>query len=79
MLMLAEKPRHGYRLVDALLSLGYGPVSRSRVYRTLAELEHDRLLRSWTTDSTAGSPRQMYEVTREGHETLESWMGVILT
>lgn len=78
LLMLAEEPRHGYRLVDALLSLGYGPVSRPRIYRALAELEHDQLLRSWTTDSTAGSPRHVYELTPEGHGTLECWMGIIL-
>lgn len=78
LLMLAEEPRHGYRLVDALLSLGYGPVSRPRIYRALGELEHDGLLRSWTADSTAGSPRHVYEVTPEGHHTLERWMGIIL-
>lgn len=78
LLMLAEEPRHGYRLVDALLSLGYGPVSRPAIYRALGELQHDELLRSWTTDSTAGSPRQVYELTEKGSRTLERWMGIIL-
>ncbi|MGH9128214.1 MAG: PadR family transcriptional regulator [Acidimicrobiales bacterium] len=78
LLMLAEEPRHGYRLVDALLSLGYGPVSRPSIYRALGELQHDGLMHSWTTDSTAGSPRQVYELTDKGTSTLESWMGVIL-
>jgi hypothetical protein len=28
LLLLAEKPRHGYRLVDPVLGLGFGPVDR---------------------------------------------------
>lgn len=78
LLMLAEEPRHGYRLVDALLDLGYGPVARPAIYRSLSELHYDGLLRSWTTDSKAGSPRQVYELTDSGVRTLECWMGVVM-
>ena len=28
LLLLAEQPRHGYRLMDALLGLGFGPMDR---------------------------------------------------
>lgn len=77
LLLLAEEPRHGYRLVDALLRLGFGPFDRPSVYRALAELECDGLLRSWSASSTAGSTRHVYAVTDEGFAVLATWMGVV--
>lgn len=77
LLLLAEEPRHGYRLVDSLLRLGFGPVDRPSVYRALGELEGDGLLHSWAASSSAGSARQVYDVTESGHQMLASWMGVL--
>jgi len=77
LLLLAEEPRHGYRLVDALLRLGFGPFDRPSVYRTLADLEGDGLLRSWSASPTAGSTRHVYAVTEEGFATLARWMAVV--
>jgi DNA-binding PadR family transcriptional regulator len=77
LLLLAEEPRHGYRLVDSLLRLGFGPVDRPSIYRALAELESDGLLHSWEASSTAGSPRQIYGVTTEGLRQLSVWMDVV--
>jgi poly-beta-hydroxybutyrate-responsive repressor len=77
LLLLAEEPRHGYRLVDALLRLGFGPFDRPSVYRALADLEADGLLRSWSASSTAGSTRQVYAVTDDGFDALATWMSVV--
>lgn len=77
LLLLGEEPRHGYRLVDALLRLGFGPFDRPSVYRALAELERDGLLRSWSASPTAGSTRHVYAVTPEGFTTLAGWMAVV--
>lgn len=77
MLLLSEQPRHGYRLVDALLSLGFGPVDRSSVYRSLGELERDGLLDSWSAEPTAGTTRHVYAPTRAGEEQLRRWMDVV--
>lgn len=77
LLLLAEEPRHGYRLVDSLLRLGFGPVDRPSIYRALGELECDGLLHSWETSSTAGSSRQVYGVTDRGREMLRSWIDVV--
>lgn len=77
LLLLAEQPRHGYRLVDSLLRLGFGPVDRPSIYRTLADLESDGLLHSWEASPTAGSTRQVYGVTPAGHRMLGVWMDVI--
>lgn len=77
LLLLAEEPRHGYRLVDALLRLGFGPFDRPSVYRALADLEADGLLRSWSASPTAGSMRHVYAVTDEGFAALAGWMTVV--
>lgn len=77
LLLLAEEPRHGYRLVDAVLRLGFGPFDRPSIYRALGELEADGLLRSWAAAPTAGSTRQVYAVTDEGFDALAVWMGVV--
>lgn len=77
LLLLAEEPRHGYRLVDALLRLGFGPFDRPSVYRALAELEGDGLLHSWSASPTAGSTRHVYAVTESGFEVLAAWMDVV--
>lgn len=77
LLLLAEEPRHGYRLVDSLLRLGFGPVDRPSIYRALGELEGDGLLHSWETEPTAGSTRHVYGLTEQGHLTLSAWMDVV--
>jgi DNA-binding PadR family transcriptional regulator len=77
LLLLAEEPRHGYRLVDSLLRLGFGPVDRPSVYRALADLEADGLLHSWETSSPAGATRQVYGVTQAGLHRLSRWMDVV--
>ncbi len=77
LLLLGEEPRHGYRLVDALLRLDFGPFDRPSVYRALADLESDGLLRSWSAAPTAGSVRQVYAVTEAGFAALARWMAVV--
>lgn len=77
LLLLAEEPRHGYRLVDALLRLGFGPVDRPSVYRALGNLEADGLLRSWEAAPLAGSTRCVYGLTQDGHAALDAWMAIV--
>lgn len=74
LLILAEEPRHGYRLVDSLLRLGFGPFDRPSVYRALADLQSDGLLMSWTATPIAGSRRCVYAVTEDGFTALAEWM-----
>lgn len=73
LLLLSEEPRHGYRLVDAMLRLGFGPVDRASVYRALGDLEADGLLYSWSASPTAGSTRHVYALTDEGVLALDQW------
>lgn len=76
-MLLAEEPRHGYLLCDALPSLGLGRMDRPSVYRALAELEGEGLVRSWAAAPTAGSTRHVHAVTPQGEQALEAWMSIV--
>ncbi|MGI8493191.1 MAG: helix-turn-helix transcriptional regulator [Acidimicrobiales bacterium] len=77
LLLLAEQPRHGYRLVDGFNRLGVGTVDRPSVYRALADLEGDGLVRTWDEAPAAGSTRHVYAVTSQGERALEAWMSIV--
>ena len=77
LLLLGEEARHGYRLQDAMLALGFGPVDRASVYRALSEMEADQFLQSWRAPATAGSPRHVYGLTEAGMVALRGWMAVV--
>ena len=77
LLLLSEKPRHGYRLIDPLIGLGFGPVDRPTVYRALADLERDGLLESWNAEPKAGATRHVYALTEAGRRALQHWMEVL--
>ena len=77
LLLIGEEARHGYRLVDALLRFGFGPVDRPSIYRVLSDLAHDDLVVSWEAESIAGSSRHMYALTEAGRAQLVEWMTII--
>ena len=79
LLLLSEKPRHGYRLLDPIAGLGLGAVDRPSVYRALADLERDGLVEKWDAEPKAGATRHVYAVTEAGRRALEHWMGVLAT
>lgn len=70
LLLLRERPAHGYELLERLRPLGYGREDPGRLYRALRALESDGLVRSDWERSTAGPDRRTYELTRHGIETL---------
>jgi PadR family transcriptional regulator PadR len=70
LLLLAEKPRHGYALTNAVGELGLGEMDRPRIYRALAELEVNGLVKVWDETSQAGHTRRVYSVTDRGHQSL---------
>ena len=73
LLLLAEEPRHGYELAASLRTLEFEGVTPSTVYRELARLEADDLVRSfWEASQTRGPARHMYALTPAGREDLEA-------
>jgi PadR family transcriptional regulator, regulatory protein PadR len=72
LLLLAEKPRHGYALTNAVGELGLGEMDRPRIYRALAELELNGQVKVWDETSQTGHTRRVYSVTDCGHTSLSS-------
>src|SRR5215216_6145510 len=71
LLLLGEQPRHGYDLAEALRAWQFEGVTPSLVYRELARLEGDGLVRSfWQASQTRGPARHMYELTASGRDDL---------
>jgi PadR family transcriptional regulator, regulatory protein PadR len=77
LLLLSEEAGYGYNLARRLEELRFGHVDRPSVYRALAQLEGDGLVRSSPGRSKAGQERRVYEVTELGERALRAWMGVI--
>ena len=71
LLLLAEQPRHGYELAASLKTWEFEGVTASLVYRELARLEEQGLVRSfWAASQARGPARHMYELTPAGLEDL---------
>jgi DNA-binding PadR family transcriptional regulator len=77
LLLLTEQPGYGYSLEKDLREFHFGHIDRPTVYRTLAQLEADGLVESWSEAPTAGQMRRMYGVTPLGERVLRVWMSVI--
>lgn len=77
LLLLSEEPRHGYGLAKGVHALQIGRVDRPSVYRALAQLEADGLIRSAADVPRAAQGRRVYSLTAIGEQALRRWMGVI--
>jgi DNA-binding PadR family transcriptional regulator len=66
LLVLDEKPVHGYDLPALLAPLGVEVTDRGMVYRCLRSLEDGGLLASGWDPSPSGPARRTYQVTPEG-------------
>src|SRR5215213_8217615 len=74
LLLLRERPAHGYELVAGLQELLPGErVDMPGLYRILRALEGEGLVRSrWEAD-VPGPARRTYELTTEGRRLLDAW------
>jgi PadR family transcriptional regulator, regulatory protein PadR len=78
LLLLAQKPAHGYELMERLSREEGGALGGpGLLYRTLRHLEEEGLVRSsWDTGGN-GPARRVYEITDEGRDTLHAWVVTI--
>ncbi|MDH7488166.1 MAG: helix-turn-helix transcriptional regulator [Anaerolineae bacterium] len=77
LLLLHDRPTHGYGLLEGLAKLGLDayPTDQSVVYRILRDLEQAGMIASeWETEETAGPPRRVYRLTDAGDEHLKAWV-----
>ena len=74
LLLFAERPAHGYELIEPVSELLPGErIDMGNLYRVLRALEEDGLVRSeWDADEP-GPAKRMYELTPAGHELLRAW------
>ncbi len=77
LLLLAEEPSYGYRLVESLSGLGLGRINRPSIYKALGDLEGDGLIYARDEVPLAGSTRHVYALTDQGKKTLEYWMFIV--
>ncbi len=75
LLLLAEKPEHGYELMGRMkeFGIGQGSMDPSILYRFLRHLEKSGLAESTLDDSGQGPARKVYNLTPEGREMLDMW------
>jgi PadR family transcriptional regulator len=74
LLLLRERPLHGYELLDRLSELGFeGRVDIGNLYRLLRSLEDEGLVSSeWSAD-LPGPAKRTYELTADGRRLLDRW------
>jgi poly-beta-hydroxybutyrate-responsive repressor len=77
LLALKTKPSYGYELIQEIAQFGFieGQVPPGMIYRHLRELEENGLVVSeWETEGV-GPAKRVYQLTGEGLEVLEFWIG----
>ena len=77
LLLLGDKPSHGYQLRRELESRAL-EIDPSAMYRALRDLEDEGTVRSRWTNSAAGPPRRLYRLTRKGRRSLDT-IAVLIT
>ncbi len=79
LLLLSERPGHGYDLAGRLEALHFGHVDRPAIYRALAQLERDSLVEVGgpTPGRGVGPSRRVHRITAGGERVLREWMDVV--
>jgi PadR family transcriptional regulator PadR len=78
LLALAEGESHGYAIAGRLADQGFlARPDTAIVYRTLATLEADGLVRSASREGAGGPRRRIYTLTAAGRRELDGWAGLI--
>ena len=78
LLMLRERPTHGYELLEALPAVtGEARVDMGNLYRVLRALEEDGLVTSRWEAGAPGPAKRTYELTAEGRRLLDEWAAAL--
>jgi PadR family transcriptional regulator, regulatory protein PadR len=73
LLLLRERPAHGYELLEQLPELTGERVDMGNLYRFLRFLEAEGIVRSEWEDSLPGPNKRTYELTDDGRALLDAW------
>jgi poly-beta-hydroxybutyrate-responsive repressor len=77
LLLLRERPAHGYELLEQLPELTGERVDMGNLYRFLRLLERDGIVRSDWDDEAPGPSKRIYELTDEGRALLDHWASAL--
>ncbi len=77
LLLIAERPSHGYDLLERLRRLGVPATDPGGLYRALRLMEREGLVTSQWEVSATGPARRMYDLTERGQRWLHVWAGAI--
>jgi DNA-binding PadR family transcriptional regulator len=81
LLLLNEKPMHGYQLAEELQTRGYVRKDRFKtgsLYTILNRMENKEILTSVHEQSESGRPRRVYSITEEGKLHLKNGLQYML-
>lgn len=79
LLLLRDRPAHGYELIDSLAELTPGRrVDMGNLYRTLRALEGDGLVTSEWDAEAPGPAKRRYELTGAGGRLLDEWAAALV-
>lgn len=75
LLLLRDKPAHGYELVEQLPELMPGErADMGNLYRILRSLEREGLVSSTWDDEAPGPTKRVYTLTDSGRHVLDLWV-----
>jgi PadR family transcriptional regulator PadR len=77
LLLLRERPAHGYELLEQLPELTGERVDMGNLYRFLRLLEAESLVSSEWDDEAPGPSKRVYELTDEGRTLLDEWASAL--
>jgi PadR family transcriptional regulator PadR len=77
LLLLRERPVHGYELLEQLPELTGERVDMGNLYRFLRLLEAEGIVRSEWDDDAPGPSKRVYELTGEGRVLIDEWAGAL--
>jgi PadR family transcriptional regulator, regulatory protein PadR len=78
LLLLSERPTHGYELLERLPELTGGqPVEMGNLYRLLRGLEEEGLVTSEWDATAPGPAKRRYALTAEGKRLLHQWVDAL--
>jgi PadR family transcriptional regulator PadR len=78
LLLLRERPAHGYDLLERLADLLPGErIDMGNLYRVLRALEEDGLVRSEWNAELPGPAKRTYELAPAGAQVLDEWAAAL--
>jgi PadR family transcriptional regulator, regulatory protein PadR len=78
LLLLRERPAHGYDLLERLPELtGEQRVEMGNLYRLLRALEEEGLVASEWDETSPGPAKRRYAITAQGRLLLEQWVDAL--